>query len=216
MGSPASAGEFFIFLRYACPADPPEKERFFIPQHKIASEVIAVYYEPRYDRIGSVVKGLPEAQAAVKGSPDYPDIHGMVFFYQLENGVLLVAQMEGLPHGAQDCPANVFGFHIHEGAACTGSSADPFAGAGGHYNPDHCPHPAHAGDLPPLFGSRDGYAFQSVFTDRFSVSEIIGRTVIVHLSPDDFTTQPSGNSGARIACGLIRFTDRRNLVPLDI
>ncbi|MCX7614928.1 MAG: superoxide dismutase family protein, partial [Clostridiales bacterium] len=65
-----------------------------------------------------------------------------------------------------------------------------------------CNHPGHAGDLPPLFGNY-GHAFMAVFTGRVSVSEIIGRTVIIHASPDDFTTQPSGNSGKKIACGQI-------------
>jgi Cu-Zn family superoxide dismutase len=93
--------------------------------------------------------------------------------------------------------------HIHEGGSCTGNAADPFADAGSHYNPEGCEHPAHAGDLPPLFSNR-GTAWGAVLTDRFSVGEISGKTVIIHLNPDDFTTQPAGNSGAKIACGVIR------------
>ena len=102
----------------------------------------------------------------------------------------------------QNCSGGVFGFHIHEGNACTGNENDPFANAGGHYNPTNCPHPYHAGDLPPLF-SNNGYAFMSVLINKFTVNEIIGRTVIIHSQPDDFTTQPSGNSGKKIACGEI-------------
>jgi len=63
-------------------------------------------------------------------------------------------------------------------------------------------HPHHAGDLPPLFGN-NGYALSMFLTTRFSVSEIIGRTVILHSAPDDFTSQPAGNSGVKIACGVI-------------
>ena len=48
------------------------------------------------------------------------------------------------------------------------------------------------------------YAFQIFLTDRFTICEIVGRTVIVHSGPDDFTTQPSGNAGSKIACGQIR------------
>ena len=68
--------------------------------------------------------------------------------------------------------------------------------------PNACLHPYHAGDMPPLFavGSR---AFLAFFTDRFTASEIFGKTVIVHDGRDDFTTQPSGNAGKKIACGVI-------------
>lgn len=79
---------------------------------------------------------------------------------------------------------------------------DPFADAMSHYNPNDCEHPHHAGDLPPLFGN-DGFALLLFLTSRFSVDEIIGKTVIIHDQPDDFTTQPSGNSGTKIACGVI-------------
>lgn len=82
---------------------------------------------------------------------------------------------------------------------------DPFADAMPHYDPNGCEHPHHAGDLPPLF-ENNGFALSLVLTDRFSVDEVIGRTVIVHADPDDFTTQPSGNSGEKIACGVIRPT----------
>ena len=83
--------------------------------------------------------------------------------------------------------------------------ADPFAGAMSHYNPKGCEHPYHAGDLPPLFGN-GGSALSLFLTNRFSVREITGKTVIIHDRPDDFTTQPSGNSGTKIACGVIERT----------
>lgn len=75
--------------------------------------------------------------------------------------------------------------------------------AGGHFNPGGKPHPFHSGDMPPLFGC-DGMAYSIFLTNRFTPDEIVGRTVIIHLNPDDFTTQPSGNSGEMIACGVIR------------
>ena len=166
--------------------------------------------DQKNDCLENILKRPPEAQAVVKGSNDYPDIKGIVFFYQLGCGVLVMAEVRGLPHGGDKCPADIFAFHIHEGNSCTGTAEDPFAGAGGHYNPNGCPHPAHAGDLPPLFGN-DGYAFMAVFTDRFSVADVTGRTVIIHKSPDDFTTQPSGNSGKKIACGKITVLATRNM-----
>lgn len=127
---------------------------------------------------------------------------GAVYFYRVWNGTFLIAQVQGLPEGTGTCASNIFGFHIHEGASCTGGAADPFSDTDGHYNPKSCPHPAHAGDLPPLFGNH-GYAYMAVYTDRFTVDEVIGRTVVIHAGPDDFTTQPAGNSGAKIACGQI-------------
>ena len=71
-----------------------------------------------------------------------------------------------------------------------------------HYNPNNCLHPYHAGDLPPLLENQ-GYAYMRVLVDKFKISDIIGKTVIIHDSPDDFNTQPSGNSGKKIACGVI-------------
>ena len=143
------------------------------------------------------------AEALIKGSDKYPNISGKATFRQTSRGVLVCAQVYGLPF-KEDCHASdIFGFHIHSGGVCTGNADDPFANTLGHFNPDGCPHPYHAGDLPPLFGNR-GYAYMTVLTDRFSVSEIIGKTVVIHAKPDDFKTQPSGNSGEKIACGVIR------------
>lgn len=115
----------------------------------------------------------------------------------------MAAEACGLPETAERCGNAVFGFHIHSGGRCSGDHTDPFADALAHYNPEDCPHPAHAGDLPPLF-SNHGNAFQLFLTDRFTVREIIGKTIIIHARPDDFTSQPGGNSGERIACGEIK------------
>ena len=163
-----------------------------------------MYSAPQFGlaQMQHLLRRPPDARAAVKGSSEYPAVSGAVLFYQASGGVLVAARMQGLPEGPEPCAPNVFGFHIHAGTSCTGNSEDPFADTGGHYNPGNCPHPAHAGDLPPLFGNH-GKAFQAFFTDRFALDDVIGRTVIVHAHPDDFTTQPSGNSGAKIACGRI-------------
>ena len=73
-----------------------------------------------------------------------------------------------------------------------------------HYNPGNCPHPAHAGDMPPLMTDGGGYAWMAFYTKRITMSEVIGRTVVIHSNPDDFHSQPSGNSGKKIACGVIK------------
>ncbi len=145
----------------------------------------------------------PQAWAMVEGSDAYPSVYGTVRFYQTTFGVVVAAEIMGLPRGDGPCGGPVFGFHIHENPRCTGNTADPFADAGSHYDRDGCPHPGHAGDMPPLFGA-GGYAFSVFLTDRFTVDEIIGRGVIIHASPDDFTTQPGGNAGEKMACGVIR------------
>jgi Cu-Zn family superoxide dismutase len=87
--------------------------------------------------------------------------------------------------------------------------------AGGHFNPGGKPHGSplmpnhHAGDLPMLLAEPSGKAslrteIDGVTIGDGSATDIVGRAVIVHKDPDDFTTQPTGNSGARVACGVIR------------
>lgn len=143
-----------------------------------------------------------DAAARVKGSEKYANIDGTVMFYQLNGAVLVQTEVTGLPKGDGKCGNPVFGFHIHGGTACSGTTDDPFFNAGTHYNPNNCEHPYHAGDMPPLFGV-NGNVISAFLTDRFTVKEIVGKTVIIHAKPDDFMTQPSGNSGEKIACGVI-------------
>lgn len=150
----------------------------------------------------ALLRRRPQAVARLAGSGDYPDITGAVRFYQTGAGVVVWAEAAGLPASSSPCGGRIFGFHIHAGDSCAGTPAEPFSAALGHYDPGGCPHPYHAGDLPPLFGS--GGALSLFLTDRFSVSEVVGKTVILHELPDDLATQPSGGSGKRIACGVIR------------
>lgn len=150
-----------------------------------------------------VLRRGPDARADIFGGEANPRLRGTVRFYQTPQGVLVLAEVSGLPDTGERCKDSIFAFHIHSGGTCSGSADDPFRDAQGHYNPENCPHPAHAGDMPPLF-SNNGYAAQAFLTGRFTVREIIGRTVIIHAGTDDFTSQPAGNAGARIACGVIR------------
>ena len=141
-------------------------------------------------------KNRPDAVTRITGGVDAPRLSGCVEFYQEDGCVLIVARILGLP---KESETGFFGFHIHQGRACSGMD---FSGTEGHYNPTGQSHPEHAGDLPPLLSCR-GNAYLSVKTDRFSVDEIIGRTVVIHSDPDDFHTQPAGNAGRKIACGVI-------------
>ena len=138
----------------------------------------------------------PDAIAYITGGQDDTPLRGEVEFFQKPNGVLVKAHVSGLPaHNS----SGFFSLHIHEGGSCSGEG---FSHTKSHYNPTEAPHPNHAGDLPPLL-SNNGTAYLAVLTDRFSVKDVIGRTVVIHDSPDDFHSQPSGNAGAKIACGVI-------------
>ncbi len=155
-----------------------------------------------YPHLENMLRGRPDAWAVMCGSEKYPEISGIVRFFDTPLGTMTVAEISGLPQGSGECDAPVFGFHIHEGNSCVSNTTDPFSNAGMHYNPHGCPHPYHKGDMPPLFGA-NGYALGAFLSTRFSVEEIIGKTVIIHSSFDDFKTQPGGNSGTKIACGVI-------------
>lgn len=107
----------------------------------------------------------------------------------------MTAKMEGLP----DSETGFFAMHIHEKRDCSEAG---FPNTGGHYDPHDREHPLHAGDLPPLLSCR-GRAYLAVATGRFCVKDIVGRAVVIHSQPDDFRTQPTGNAGSKIACGMI-------------
>lgn len=140
----------------------------------------------------SISKSMPYAIAQVSGSSAYPAITGTVKFYEVHGGTLVVASVRNLPK-----ENNFHGFHIHVGSSCMPMME------GGHYNPTNMPHPQHVGDMPPLLANK-GMAFSAFYTDRFYPEEIVGKVVVIHLMPDDFKTQPSGNAGEIVACGEIK------------
>lgn len=142
------------------------------------------------------------AIARINGGKEYPKVHGIVYFKKTKNGVLLTAKIYNLPQAKNLCKGRFFGFHIHEGTSCSGNAEDEFANAKSHYTKNNCRHPYHTGDLPPLLENQ-GYAYMSVLIGKFNINDIVGKTIIIHDSPDNFTTQPSGNSGKKIACGVI-------------
>ncbi len=145
-------------------------------------------------------RGKLSAMAKVHGTALYPNIHGTVKFYEgLHGGSIVEADIAGMPpYKAGEKQIGPFGFHIHEKGSCAMEGMQ----AGGHYNPNQQLHGNHAGDLPVLFSNR-GKSQMAVFTDRFLPDQVVGKTVMIHENPDDFVSQPAGNSGARIACGVI-------------
>ena len=150
----------------------------------------------------NLISEKPTAYAVIKGGIEYPDIEGVVAFYQGFNEVIVAIEVKNLPDRFDQCAINKYAIHIHSGRKCDESVKPPFESAGEHYNPNGCDHPAHAGDLPNLI-SNNGNAFMAFLTNRFRVSDIIGRTIIIHKNFDDMSMEPSGNSGERIACGVI-------------
>lgn len=144
--------------------------------------------------------GSAEAKLASSGKGE--PVTGTVVFVSKGNGIGVTAHVTGLTPGAH-------GFHIHEKGDC---SAADFTSAGGHYNPGGQPHghphqgPHHAGDMPML--QADAYGTAKLVAELPGLSiegkqGIVGLGVIVHAAPDDFKTQPTGNSGGRVACGVI-------------
>jgi Cu-Zn family superoxide dismutase len=131
---------------------------------------------------------------------------GTATFSEVPGAVRLVIEARGLPPGMK-------GVHIHEGGSCT---PPDFDAAGDHFNPGGRPHGVlnptgpHAGDLPNLTIDPDGTGRMETTTNRVTLSAgptsiLQGgpRTLVVHAGPDDHQTDPAGNSGPRIACGVI-------------
>jgi superoxide dismutase, Cu-Zn family len=132
-------------------------------------------------------------------------VRGTANFEQRGDKVRVVANVSGLR------PNGEFGFHVHEVGDC--SSGDGMS-AKGHFNPYGKPHghpssaERHGGDLPSLKSDASGNAELTADVDSITVNpgqaSIVGRGLIVHVQPDDFKTQPTGNAGARSACAVIQ------------
>ena len=153
---------------------------------------------------GCASMGGPGSRATAKLAPTAGNAAaGTVTFTRNGDRVRVVAEVSGLTSGAH-------GFHVHEKGDC---SAPDATSAGGHFNPGSQPHgnPAtgahHAGDMPMLVADASGNATLDVTLSTIALgsgaNSIVGRAVVVHKDPDDFKTQPAGNSGARVACGVI-------------
>jgi len=129
-------------------------------------------------------------------------VKGAVHFKKEATGVHVTGAFSGLTAGAH-------GFHIHEFGDC---SAPDFTSAGGHFNPSGDPHGAptdpkrHEGDMGNITATPDGNGTVDYVDPKLRFDgpqSIVGRGVIVHANPDDFKTQPTGNAGGRVACGVI-------------
>lgn len=122
-------------------------------------------------------------------------LSGSVLFYPASCGSLVVAEFFNLPE-----PEHFYALHIHEGTDCGGTD---FSDSKGHLHSQGQLHSDHIGDLPVILAGH-GYAWAANYTARFTPQMVLGRTVILHHQPDDFRSQPSGNSGSKLACGVIQ------------
>lgn len=128
---------------------------------------------------------------------------GSVLFQRIGSGISVVAQVEGLT------PNQNHGFHIHQYGDCT---APDGSSAGGHFNPTGERHAGpdsaerHLGDLGNLTANQEGVAHLEFIDERLSMDgahNILGRGIVIHAEEDDFESQPTGDAGGRIGCGVI-------------
>ena len=160
-------------------------------------------FTPRLTFVRILEKNRPAAVAWVTGNNTYSELSGLVKFYDTPcDGVLVEAEVFGLPNVSTQGSSDFYAMHIHQYGNCSGS----FEKTGSHFNPTNAFHPEHAGDMIPLLGNQ-GYAWTSFYDKRFTIDDIIGKSVVIHSKRDDFTTQPAGDSGEKIGCGIIRKED---------
>lgn len=131
------------------------------------------------------------------------EVTGVVRFSETADGIRVVAEVNGLE------PNSTHGFHIHQYGDC---SAEDGTSAGGHFNPQDSPHAGpdaderHVGDLGNITVDEDGYAELDYVDSMLSFNgpnSILGRGIIIHAGEDDLETQPTGDAGARLSCGVI-------------
>ncbi|MEI8365492.1 MAG: superoxide dismutase family protein [Parachlamydiaceae bacterium] len=153
---------------------------------------------------------LAEKAVAVLHATEGNKVSGTVTFTTVPGGTRIVADVYHLNPGKH-------GFHVHEHGDC---SAHDGSTAGGHFNPTGKNHGGpdsedrHVGDMGNLFADFQGYAHYDRVDDLLQLTgsdTIIGRSIVIHANEDDFTTQPTGNSGARIACGVINSVEEKKL-----
>lgn len=147
------------------------------------------------------------ATATLAGTAKFKAVTGTVEFKETDDGVEVTANVEGLKKGTH-------GFHIHEKGDC---SAPDAKSAGGHFNPSNHKHGGpeaderHEGDLGNITAGKDGKATATMTVKGITLKDgdnsIVGKGFIIHDKADDFKTQPTGNAGDRVACGVITLNE---------
>lgn len=152
--------------------------------------------------------GIEQYVATITGTEGNEDVHGVVTFRRSGSNVEVSAHIEGLS------PNQRHGFHIHQYGDCSDPAAES---AGGHFNPTGSRHGGrghderHAGDLGNLEADAQGIGRLEFEDDKLTLDgaqSIIGRGVVIHTQADDYETQPTGDAGGRIGCGVIGVSER--------
>jgi Cu-Zn family superoxide dismutase len=170
-------------------------------EHRTGSPVAAQDTPAPATTSTSTVASASANLAAASGSL----ASGQLKLMPMSGGVHVTGTVGGLK------PNGTHGFHIHEKGDCSAVDA---SSAGGHFNPAAKPHGRmtnpqhHAGDNDNLVANAEGVAtvnahFSGVLLGGGGANDVVGKAVVVHADPDDYTSQPAGNAGSRIACGVI-------------
>lgn len=153
-----------------------------------------------------VAAPLPvSAQVSLAGASGSA-VQGELTLTASDGGVSIAGDINGL------APSTEHGIHVHETGDC---SAPDAKSAGGHFNPGNMDHGApsspvhHLGDIPNIQSNAEGHATVNAMISGATLrdggaNDLVGKAVIVHAKPDDYKTQPSGDSGDRIACGVVK------------
>ncbi|MGE7675695.1 superoxide dismutase family protein [Lysinibacillus sp. NPDC094403] len=164
------------------------------------------FFEKKEQKVAVNASSGPTATAKVIGKNN--ESYGNAYFEEEDNGVKVTLALSGLPAGKH-------GIHIHSVGKC---EPPTFESAGPHFNPTHKEHGNlnpkgyHLGDLPNLEVGEDGkvdlnFLAEGLTLEKDAANSLLrdgGTTLIIHESEDDYKTDPSGNSGARIACGIVQ------------